>query len=112
MGQIARVWFGRTPASKADQYVEYMKETGVKELAATRGNCGVLMMKRLNKDVAEFNIISFWDSQEAILRFAGEEGSFLLEMEPELTHFDISIARGICLDESLKIRKMFNPYLR
>lgn len=122
MGQIARVWLGRTSALKADQYVEYMKANGVKELYATRGNRGVLVMKRLNQDIAEFNIISFWDSQEAIRRFAGEDinktvycpedASFLLEIEPELTHFDISVARGICLDETLKYRKLFHPYLR
>ncbi len=107
MSKIARVWFGRTPATKADQYVEYMKKTGVKDLHETEGNRGVLLMKRLNKDIAEFAIISFWESKEAIRRFAGndinkavyypEDVEFLLEMEPELVHYNVSVAQGLKL---------------
>ena len=109
MAKIARVWFGRTPASKAEQYVEYMKKTGVKDLSATEGNRGVLLMKRLNKEIAEFAIISFWESKEAIRRFAGndinkavyypEDAEFLLEMEPELVHYEVSVAEGIKFTE-------------
>lgn len=105
MSQIARVWFGRTPASKTEEYLEYSKKTGVKDLRATEGNRGVLLLKRLNKEIAEFAIISFWESKEAIKRFAGddinkavyypEDVEFLLEMEPELVHYEVSVAEGI-----------------
>ena len=107
MQNIARVWYGRTPASKAEEYVEYMKKTGVQDLQNTEGNRGVLLLKRLNKDVAEFTIISFWDSIEAIKRFAGEDinkaryyaedAEYLLEMPPELEHYDVSVASGLKL---------------
>jgi heme-degrading monooxygenase HmoA len=102
---IARIWFGRTKAVNADEYSDYMKKTGVKDLRETEGNRGVLMFKRLNNDVAEFYIISFWDSKDSIQRFAGndinkavyypEDEKFLLEMKPELEHYDLVTSPGI-----------------
>jgi heme-degrading monooxygenase HmoA len=107
MAQIARVWHGRTPASKGEEYVEYIKETGVKGLIEIEGNLGVLLFKRINKDIAEFTVISFWESKEAIQRFAGEDinkaryypedSKYLLEMPPELEHYDVSVASGLKL---------------
>ena len=107
MAQIARIWHGRTPASKGEQYVEYIKQTGVKGLREIEGNLGVLLLRRINKDVAEFTVISFWDSKEAIKRFAGEDinkaryypedSNYLLEMPPELEHYEVSVATGLNL---------------
>jgi heme-degrading monooxygenase HmoA len=107
MLNIARVWFGRTPASKGEEYVEYVKKTGVKGLTETEGNRGVLVFKRVNKDVAEFTVISFWDSIDAIQRFAGkdinkavyypEDNDYLLEMTPELVHYEVEVASGLKL---------------
>lgn len=105
MAQIARIWHGRTPASKGEQYVEYIKQTGVKGLREVEGNLGVLLLRRINKDVAEFTVISFWESKEAIKRFAGEDinkaryypedSEYLLEMRPELEHYDVAVANGL-----------------
>ena len=107
MSNIARVWYGRTPSSKGEDYVEYMKKTGVKDLKNTEGNRGVLLLKRQNKDVTEFTIISFWESIEAIKRFAGddinkaryypEDEKYLLELPPELIHYEVSVASGLKL---------------
>jgi heme-degrading monooxygenase HmoA len=107
MSSIARVWYGRTHSSKGEDYVEYMKKTGVNDLNNTEGNRGVLLLKRLNGDVTEFTIISFWDSKDAIKRFAGEDINkaryypedvkYLLEMPPELEHYDVSVASGLKL---------------
>jgi heme-degrading monooxygenase HmoA len=107
MSNIARVWYGRTPSSKGEDYVEYMKKTGVKDLNSTEGNRGVLLLRRQNKDVTQFTIISFWESIEAIKRFAGddinkaryypEDAKYLLEMTPELEHYEVSVASGLKL---------------
>ncbi len=107
MTHIARVWHGRTPATKGEQYVEYIKKTGVSGLRQIEGNLGVLLLKRLNKDVVEFTVISFWESKEAIKRFAGEDinkaryypedSEYLLEMTPELEHYEVSVASGLKL---------------
>jgi len=37
---IARMWHGRTPAAKADAYVEYVKKTGIDAYASIAGNRG------------------------------------------------------------------------
>ena len=107
MSQIARIWHGRTPASKAKRYAEYIKETGVKEINDTKGNTGVLVLQRLNNDIAEFTVISFWESKEAIKRFAGEDinkahyydddAQYLLEMPAELEHYEVTVASGLKL---------------
>jgi len=105
MSQIVRVWFGSTVASRADEYLEYVRKTGVKNLTATPGNQGVLVLKRTDGEIAEIAVISFWESREAIKEFAGddinkavyypEDKNFLLNMEPELTHYEIAIAEKI-----------------
>ena len=107
MSNIARVWSGRTPASKAEEYVEYIKKTGVEGLTETQGNLGALLLQRTIKDVVEFTVISFWESKEAIKRFAGEDinkahyypedSKYLLEMTPEVVHYEVSVASGLKL---------------
>lgn len=96
---IARVWRGRTPAAKADAYYEILQRTGIKEYRATAGNQGVRVLRRTDGDEAEFVLISFWDSYEAIRRFAGddieqayyypEDKDFLLAFEPTVTHYEV-----------------------
>ena len=100
MSQIARVWFGKLPATKVAEYVEYVKRTGVEELRATPGNRGVLVLTRAEGEIAEISVISFWDARESIERFAGkeikkaryypEDHKFLLSLEPELQHYEVS----------------------
>ncbi|HEX7253752.1 MAG TPA: antibiotic biosynthesis monooxygenase [Thermoanaerobaculia bacterium] len=100
---IARVWRGRTPAEKADAYAALLERTGLTDYRATPGNRGVLALRRIQGDVAEFELISFWESFEAIRRFAGpdeekafyypEDDEFLLEKEPRVAHFEV-LANG------------------
>jgi heme-degrading monooxygenase HmoA len=112
MPKIARVWFGKVFSSQAEEYFEYVRKTGVKDLSATPGNQGVLLLQREHNGITEISVISFWESRLAIEGFAGkdieqavyypEDSRFLLEMEPKLHHFDVSVATGLKLtDESL-----------
>ena len=96
---IARTWHGVTPSSKADAYVEVLKETGIREYEGTPGNRGVFVLRREDGDRTHFLLITFWESMDAIRRFAGpdperavyypEDKEFLLEFEPTVTHYDI-----------------------
>jgi len=96
---IARTWHGITPASKADEYVDYLNQTGVPEYRATPGNLGVYVLRRLEGDKAHFLLLTLWESEEAIKRFAGadmekakyypEDEQFLLELEPNVTHYEV-----------------------
>lgn len=101
---IARIWHGVTAASKAEVYVNYLKETGVRAYRATPGNKGVFVLRRMVEGRAEFLLMSLWDSMEAIRRFAGTEvekavyypkdRDFLLELEPKVVHYDVAVAQG------------------
>ena len=95
---IARMWRGVTPAEKADEYFEYLMETGLKDYRAIPGNQGVQVLRRSYEGKTEFLLISFWDSYEAIRVFAGDDleravyypkdKEFLLELEPNVTHYE------------------------
>ena len=96
---IARIWHGITPESKAAAYLDYLNATGVPDYRATPGNRGVYVLCRTEKDAAHFLLISLWDSLNAIRRFAGadvetaryypEDDKFLLEREPNVTHYEV-----------------------
>ena len=59
---IARIWWGRTQSEDSDAYLEYLEESGVAALKETPGNRGVMVLRRLDGDEAEFGVVSFWDS--------------------------------------------------
>lgn len=96
---IARMWHGVTPASKADEYVEYLNKTGLPDYAATEGNRGVYLLRKIEGDQAHFITLTFWDSKQAIKKFAGqdiekakyypEDAQFLLEFEPLVQHYEV-----------------------
>ena len=98
---IARIWKGPTKNEKADAYAEILRRTGVKDLALTEGNQGVLVLRRKQGERTEHTVMSFWDSMESITRFAGpdpqkavyypEDREYLLEFTPEVEHHDVVI---------------------
>jgi heme-degrading monooxygenase HmoA len=96
---VARSWLGRVPAQRSDEYLAYLRRTGVPDLRATPGNRSVQIMRRTVGDVAEFLMISTWDSEDAIRAFAGEpvdraryypeDSGFLLEMAERVEHWEL-----------------------
>jgi heme-degrading monooxygenase HmoA len=99
---IARIWHGILKSkSQAEEYAEYMSQTGVKDLQATQGNRGVYVLRRVDDTRAEFVFISLWESFDAVRRFAGEDvdkavyyprdSDFLVELEPKVTHFEVLV---------------------
>lgn len=96
---MARTWRGATRAEDADAYVEYLEKTGFSEYRATPGNRGVLGLRRMAGDKAEFLLVTLWESEEAIRRFAGEDieravfypedDRFLVERDEHVNHFEV-----------------------
>jgi heme-degrading monooxygenase HmoA len=97
---ITRVWHGLTPPDKAAEFREYVRETGEKAYLAAQGNLGVFLLSRPREGVSEFFLLSFWESLEDVKKFAGpdygkalypfpRDKEFLIELEPEVRHFDI-----------------------
>ncbi len=99
---IARIWRGETPESKADQYFDFLKATGIKDYQKTKGNLGVLVLRRIREGHAEFFLLSLWESWDAIREFAGndvqkafyypEDPEYLLSMEPEVEHYEVLLS--------------------
>lgn len=98
---IARTWHGVTDASKANEYLDYLKKTGVPEYQETEGNLGVYVLRRVDGARAHFLLLTLWESEDAIKRFAGsemekakyypEDEKFLLELEPTVTHYEVLV---------------------
>ena len=96
---IARMWHGVTAAERADEYLDYLNETGVPDYRETEGNRGVYVLRRIEGDKAHFLTVSFWGSIEEVKAFAGpdpekaryypEVEGFLLEFEPQVKHYDV-----------------------
>ena len=62
----ARSWDGDTRARDADEYVEYLRRTGVADRASTDGNLGVFVLRREEGDRARFRLLSLWESKGLI----------------------------------------------
>jgi heme-degrading monooxygenase HmoA len=98
---VARIWHGRTPAEKADEYRQYLFEVGVKKIATLPGNRGVQMMMSRTAEQGEFMVISYWDSIDAIKGYAGAEYTkvhdlprdkeFLIDQEKLVRHFELDV---------------------
>jgi heme-degrading monooxygenase HmoA len=98
---IARVWRGVTSEAQADEYLDYLITTGVKECGAVAGNCGVRVLRRVGDGQAEFLFISLWDSLDAVRAFAGpdvekavyypEDVKYLVELEPTIKHYEVVV---------------------
>jgi heme-degrading monooxygenase HmoA len=94
---IARIWHGRTKATDADAYLSFLKRRAVPDYKSVTGNQGVHLLLRIEGDVGHFITLTFWESEEAIRAFAGEDigkakyypedKDFLLEFEPVVQHY-------------------------
>lgn len=61
----ARVWRGRTPREKADEYERYWLAHGIKPLQ-DKGASAVQMLREDRDGETEFVTISYWDSIAAM----------------------------------------------
>lgn len=96
---IGRVWHGRTTTEKADAYLEFQRERAIPDYESTDGNLGAYVFRRIEGDEAHFLTLSFWESEDSIRGFAGEDieaakyypedEEFLLEFEPTVTHYEV-----------------------
>jgi heme-degrading monooxygenase HmoA len=99
MTVVARMWHGRTLTAKADEYYAYLKQAGIDKIELIEGNLGAQVLRRTDGNITEFTVISYWESREAIKKFAGDDiekthflpkdAQYLLELEPKVKHFDV-----------------------
>ncbi|MFE3448865.1 antibiotic biosynthesis monooxygenase family protein [Nonomuraea sp. NPDC059194] len=96
---IARIWHGTTPIEKSAAYLRLMREVAIPDYRSTPGNRAAYVLHREEDGVAHFCTLTFWDSEESIAAFAGDDvtvakyydfdGDYLLAKEPRVTHYHL-----------------------
>jgi heme-degrading monooxygenase HmoA len=95
---ITRIWHGRTTAAKSDEYLNLMRTVAIPDYRSVPGNKGAYALRRIEGDTAHFLMLTFWESEDAVRAFAGDDISvakyydfdkrFLLELESTSTHYE------------------------
>jgi hypothetical protein len=101
--RIARIWRGRTPAARADAYAAYLYEVGIRPLEETA--MAVQLLREDRPGESEFVTISYWESVEAMSRFAGpdprrihhlpRDPEFLIELPESVQVLEIAACKGL-----------------
>ncbi|MFL6948066.1 MAG: antibiotic biosynthesis monooxygenase family protein [Xanthobacteraceae bacterium] len=96
--KVARIWRGRTIAARADEYAAYLYAHGIRPLEDKA--LGVQLLRENRADETEFVTISYWESVEAMSRFAGKDPrrihhlardpEFLIELPESVQVLDIT----------------------
>jgi hypothetical protein len=100
---IARIWRGRTTLARADEYARYLYDVGIRPLEEK-----ALAVQLLREDRAgetEFITSSYWESVEAMSRFAGKDPrrihhlprdpDFLIELPQSVQVLEITASKGL-----------------
>jgi heme-degrading monooxygenase HmoA len=95
---ITRIWHGRTTKAKSSEYLNLMRTVAIPDYRSTLGNKGAYALRRIEGDTAHFLMITFWESEDAVRAFAGNDinvakyydfdQDFLLEQEPTSMHYE------------------------
>ena len=93
---ITRIWHGVTKAADAEEYLNYVRQTGIEDYKKTPGNLGVEILRQIKNDECHFWTVTKWDSYDSIKSFAGEDYEkaryypederYLLKFEPNVIH--------------------------
>jgi heme-degrading monooxygenase HmoA len=99
---IARIWRGRTPRNRADEYEAYNYDAGIKPLLETA--MGVQTLREDREHDTEFVTISYWESIDAMSRFTStdpttvhhldRDAEFLVELPESVQVLQIRSSQG------------------
>jgi len=99
---IARHWRGWTKVGNAEAYETLLKQTVLPGLKAIEGYRGAYVLRNDGPDEAEFVVVNFFDSVDAVKRFAGpdyavavfepEARKLLSRVEPTATHYEVRVS--------------------
>ena len=73
----------------------------LKKIELIPGNLGVQLLRKNDGNTTEFTVISYWESRDAIRKFAGnniekvhplpKDNEYLMKPETTVKHFDIML---------------------
>ncbi|MGH8113285.1 MAG: antibiotic biosynthesis monooxygenase family protein [Rhodanobacteraceae bacterium] len=97
---IMRVWRGITRREQADDYLEHLQQTALQALKAYKGQRGAWVLRRVQGEQCEFQVLSMWDSMEDLRVYAGdaperavyydEDDKYLLDMQPLVHLYEVA----------------------
>jgi heme-degrading monooxygenase HmoA len=97
---IARLWHGRVPNARAEEYAGYLAGA-IEKFRALPGNLGYQMMRETVGDETHFAVISYWRKKDDIRAYAGDDirkvrslprdPEFLVEVEPTVMNYDLAV---------------------
>jgi hypothetical protein len=98
---IARHWRGWTKAHDAEEYEGLLKNKVLPGLRDVEGYRGGYVLRKDGPEEAEFVVVNFFDSLEAVRGFAGPDYSvpvfepearrLLSRIEPFATHYELRV---------------------
>jgi hypothetical protein len=99
---IARHWRGWTRPESADAYEKLLRESFLPQIQKIEGHRGVILLRNDSPQESQFIVINFFDSLEAVKRFAGtdyripvfepEARQLLSRVDPFANHFDVRLS--------------------
>jgi heme-degrading monooxygenase HmoA len=99
---IARHWRGWTKLASAEAYEALLKDKVLPGLRAIAGYRGGYVLRSDGAAEAEFVVVNFFDSLEAVKQFAGpdyrtavfepEAQALLARIEPLANHYEVRVA--------------------
>jgi len=99
MPMVLRMWRGRATVEKSGEYIEHVTGKVFPALHAIEGHRGAYLLQRAVDDAIEFVVLTFWESMQAVRRFAGvkpekavvepEARAVLTAFDESATHFEV-----------------------
>jgi heme-degrading monooxygenase HmoA len=96
---IVRVWRGKSSVAKADAYTRFLQAGAYPDYGEVDGNRGWMLLRRPLGESMEFMFVSFWDSMDAVARYAKgdpdrpkyypEDRAALVDLPDRVEHFEI-----------------------
>jgi hypothetical protein len=99
---IARHWKGWTKPNDADAYEKHLKGKVIPDLRKDVDYRGCHVLRRDGADETEFVVVNFFDSIQAVRRFAGDDYEvaifepeaelLLFRKEPTAAHYEVRVS--------------------
>ena len=97
---LMRIWRGITAQGQADAYLRHLQQTALPALAEQKGLRGAWVLRRVQGEQCEFQVLSLWDSLKDLRAYAGkqperavyydEDDKYLLDMEPLVRLYEVA----------------------
>ncbi len=115
------MWHGITREANAAEYLRHVEMRGIPAIRRSAGNRGAFALYRVSNGVAEFLVISLWESMDAVRAFVGsdditravyfpEDRSYLQFPEPKVTHYQLASGEDFLRMWSEAARPINDPF--